>query len=259
MPDAVLSQSWPQGTSVRAIRKTGDFYAGGKAEATAKVNSDGQVRFTGLDEGRYWAAGEVDGANVVVSFTAKEVPPARARTSAPTKADPQRTPQAFPVGVEITTGPKGTKVAGRLAEVPVPRGVEPHPHINQASVPGNVPQRSSTVLGQGTPVDPSEPQPKPRQEDVKGNVPQASDTETGEAVLVTDDSGPQRQEDSSKRLQQRSDTETGEQTPIGSAEPRGTSSNPDSREQAAGERPTDEKVTKAGTKPDVASKLKKQK
>jgi hypothetical protein len=92
------------------------------------------------------------------------------RVAAPTEcgssADPCREPE-----VEIVTGPKGTKVAGRLTEEPVPKGVEPHPHINQASVPGNVPQRSSTDLGQGTPVDPNEPQPKPRQQDVKkGNA-----------------------------------------------------------------------------------------
>jgi hypothetical protein len=63
---------------------------------------------------------------------------------------------------------------------------------------------------------------------------------------VSEDAGPQRQEDASKNLQQRSSTETGEQTPIGSAEPRGTSSNPDSREQAAGERPTGSRCLTTG-------------
>lgn len=259
MPAVSLGQSWPEGTKVHAVERRGDFYAAGKSVASTTVKKDGTVEFSDLPVGRYWFAGEVNGSNVVVGGTSKETPAARERTAAPKAADPQRTPTASP-SVEIVTGPKGTKVAGRLTEVPVPRGVEPHPHINQASVPGNVPQRSSTALGQGTPVDPDEPQPKPRQEDVRKGTPQASDTETGEATPVSEDAGPQRQEDAPKRLQQRSSTETGEQTPIGSAEPRGTSSNPDSREQAAGERPTDApKVTKKSVKPDVASKLKKTK
>jgi hypothetical protein len=257
VPSVSLGQSWPEGTKVSAVPKTGDFYAGGKAVGSTTVKKDGSVVFSDLPVGRYWFAGEVDGANVVVSGSSKETPAAKQRVAAPMSADPQRTPVASP-SVEIVTGPKGTKVAGRLTEVPVPKGVEPHPHINQASVPGNVPQRSSTELGQGTPVDPDEPQPKPRQQDVRKGTQQASDTPLGEATPVSEDAGPQRQEDAAKGLQQRSSTETGEQTPIGSAEPRGTSSNPDSREQAAGERPTDEpKVTKSGVKPDVASKLKK--
>jgi hypothetical protein len=177
------------------------------------------------------------------------------RTPAPTAADLQRTPVADP-GVEIVTGAKGTKVAGRLVEVPVPRGVEPNPHVNQASVPGDVPQRSSTELGQGTPTDPAEPQPKPRQEDVKRGVWQRSDTELGEATPVTDVAGTDRQEDVGASVKQRSSTETGEATPIGSAEPRGTASNPDSREQAAGERPTDAKPSKKSVKPKAARKVK---
>jgi hypothetical protein len=257
VPDAVLSQSWPTGTSVKAIKKTGDFYAGGAAVSSSKVSSDGTVTFKGLDAGRYWAVGEVSDTPVVVSFTAKDVPAARQRTAAPKAADPQLTPTASS-SVEIVTGPKGTKVAGRLTEVPVPSGVEPHPHVNQASVPGTVPQRSSTPLGQGTPVDPGEPQPKPRQQDVKKGTPQRSDTELGEATPITDEAGVERQEDF--KGAQRSDTETGEATPIGSAEPRGTASNPDSREQAAGERPTDEpRVSRKAIKPDAAKKLKKAK
>jgi hypothetical protein len=99
-----------------------------------------------------------------VSFTAKDTPAPRQRTAAPTSADPQLTPTWTLDQPEIITGRAGTKVAGRTVEEPVQRGIEPHPHLNQASIGGNVPQRSSTVLGQATPVDPSEPQPKPRQE-----------------------------------------------------------------------------------------------
>jgi hypothetical protein len=259
VPAVSLGQSWPEGTKVSAVERTGDFFSAGKAVASTTVSKDGSVQFKNLDVGRYWAVGEVDGANVVVGFTSKETPAARARTEAPSKADPQRTPTASP-SVEIVTGPKGTKVAGRLTEVPVQKGVEPHPHVNQASVPGSVPQRSSTALGQGTPVDPDEPQPKPRQQDVRKGTPQRSDTELGEATPITSEAGTDRQEDAPKKLEQRSSTETGEQTPIGSAEPRGTASNPSSYEQAAGERPTDEpKVTKKSVTPDAAKKLKKSK
>lgn len=252
MPDAVLSQSWPTGTKVEAVRKTGEFYAGGKVEATAKV-SPGEVRFENLEEGRYWAVGEVNGANVVVSFWAKEIPAQKKRTEASKSADLSTHPAVL--NREIVTGPKGTKVSGRLVEEPVQKGVEPHPHLNQASIADSVPQRSQTPLGQATPVDPSEPQPKPRQDQVRKGTKQRSDTELGEATPVSDEAGPAKQEDF--KGQQRSDTETGEATPIGSAEPRGTASNPDSREQAAGERPTDEKTGKKDVTPDAAKKLKK--
>lgn len=254
-PDATLGQSWPEGTTVKAVRRTGDFYASGRSEASAKVSKDGSVTLKDLDPGPYWAVGEVSGANVVVSFTAKETPRARARTEAPTRADAQLTPVASP-SVEIVEGAKGTKVAGRLTEVPIPKDHEPHPHVNQASVPKGTPQRSDTPLGEGTPVDPGEPQPKPRQDQVKAKTWQRSDTELGEATPIPNEVWV-RQEDVKSGTPQRSDTPTGEAVVIGSAAPRGTSSNPDSREQATGERPTDEVPSKGSQKPDVASKLKK--
>jgi hypothetical protein len=258
---------FPAGTKVSIIPRVGDF-AAGTAVKTVQAKDDG-VSVKGLDEGRYWAVGEIDvyvprtggvdkrSETRSVSFTAKDTPAPRKRTPAPTSADPQLTPSWTLGQPEIVTGARGTKVAGRTVEEPVQRGIEPHPHLNQASIGDSVPQRSSTVLGQATPTDPSEPQPKPRQEDVKKGVKQRSDTETGEATPITGEAGPDKQEDYSGP--QRSDTETGEATPIGSAEPRGTASNPDSREQAAGERPTDEKktATKKGVKPAAASKLKK--
>ena len=263
MPEVQLAPGhFPAGTKVSILERRGDV-AGGESIKSVKADADGVS--VSLPEGRYFAVGEVEqvepGRETVtvtrsVAFTAKETPAPRKRTPAPKAADPQLTPSAvYPT--EIVTGPRGTKVAGRLVEEKIAAAHEPHPHLNQASIGENVPQRSSTPLGQATPVDPDEPQPKPRQEDVKKNTPQRSDTETGEATPVTDEVGPVKQEDFKGK--QRSDTETGEATPIGSAEPRGTASNPDSREVAAGERPTDTKkaATKANVTPDAASKIKK--
>lgn len=232
----------------------GDFPVPGAFGPVVKSGKQGQdgVVLKGVDEGRYWAVCDERAVGVV----AKDQPAPKKRVEAPTSADPQLTPSFIThAGPEIVTGPKGTKVGGRLTEVPIDKGLEPHPHLNQASVSGKTQQRSDTPLGQATPVDPQEPQPKPRQEDVK-KVDQRSDTETGEATPFDGDAGPKRQDDAGKKLAQRSATEDGEQTPIGSAEPRGTSSNPDSREQAAGERPTDEKKTAA---PAAAKALKKPK
>jgi hypothetical protein len=218
------------------------------------------VKFTGLDEGqRYWAVGVVDGHERHVGFTAKNpTVTVKKRVEATGRFNPQLVPRVRE-GQVITTGPTGTKVAGRLVEVPLPKHLdEAHPHLNQASVSDSVPQRSATPLGQATPVDPDEVHPKPRQEDVKANVRQKSDTETGEATPIVDEAGPEPQANTRKR--QRSDTEEGEQTPLGTAEPRGTASNPQSTDQAAGVRPTDTRssATKKGVKSSpAASKVKK--
>lgn len=265
--DVSLAGHWPAGTKVGAFARTGDSFVGGRPVKTATVGGDGLV-FKALEEGRYFAA-PVDedspGPNAV-SFTAKAVPAARARTPAPTSADFSTHPRVL--SPTIITGPKGTKVCAqdadghgmteRFIERPVDRGHEPHPHLNQASISDKVPQRSNTPLGEATPVDPGEPQPKPTQDRVNKGARQRSETVKGEATVVTEDSGPKRQQDAAKDLKQRSRTETGEQTPIGSAEPRGTSSNPDSREQAAGERPTDSKPQgKTASRPDAARKVNK--
>lgn len=243
MPDVQLAGGqWPVGTKVSAYERTGDSPSVGNAVKTATVDDKG-LQFKGLDSGLYWAVGEGhDGSPQSVRFVAKDGSTPKKRTK-PTLNE-QAIPRADP-GVEIVTGAKGTKVAGRLTEVPLPRGQEAHPHLNQASVSDSTLQRSSTPLGQATPVDPDEPQPKPRQEDVKKGTPQASDTVTGEATPVVAEAGPDSQDDVGKRTRQRSDTEEGEATPLGSAEPRGTASNPDSREVAAGVRRTDEKGVKA--------------
>lgn len=256
-----------QGTRVGAYPRSGDTYPGvdllGNAESSA--TSDGtEVVFKNLRDGqRYWAVGVVDGNERHKAFTAKpERPDAKVRVEPSGRFNPQLVPRVQP-GVEIVTGATGTKVAGRTVHEPLPKGLdEAHPHLNQASIAGTVPQRSSTPLGQATPVDPGEVHPKPRQEDVKQGVKQMSDTPTGEATPIVSEAGPEPQEDASKRLKQRSDTEDGEQTPIGSAEPRGTASNPQSVEQAAGVRTTDTK--KAATKAAVkaapgAAKVKKRK
>lgn len=246
----LAGHSWPVGTKVSAYERTGDSPSVGSAVKTATVDDKG-LTFKGLDEGTYWAVGEGhDGSPQSVRFAAKSKNPAKKRTK-PTLNE-QAIPRATP-SVEIVTGPKGTKVAGRTVEVPLPKGQEAHPHLNQASVSDSTLQRSSTPLGQATPVDPDEPQPKPRQQDVKRGVKQMSDTPLGEATPIVEEAGPEPQEDAPKRLKQRSDTEEGEQTPIGSAEPRGTASNPDSREAAAGVRRTDEKRAKGRGKDSKAA------
>lgn len=256
----VVLRSFPAGAKVGAYQRTGEEFPGvgalGRAVKTATVDNNSEVSFKGLEDGEYWAVDE-DGNRV--RFTEKEIAAPKTRVPAPTQVDPQKHPVADP-GVTIVTGARGTKIGGLQVETPIRSHEEPHPHLNQASVAGSVPQRSNTALGQATPVDPDEPQPKPRQDQVKKGTPQMSDTPLGEATPVVPEAGPKPQDEAKKRLKQRSDTEEGEQTPIGSAEPRGTASNPDSREQAAGVRPTDAKVKargKASARPKVASKTKK--
>lgn len=249
------SSGFHDGTKVGAYERTGDLWPGAQAlgKPVKTATSDGTtVEFSGLDAGvRYWAVGE-DGRHV--AFTAKNDVASKVRRTPDASFDPQKVPQVRDSYV-ITTGATGTKVAGKLVEVPLPKHLnEAHPHLNQASVGPSVPQRSNTPLGQATPCDPDEPQPKPRQEDVPKRTKQMSATETGEATPIVEEAGPEPQEDASKRLKQRSDTEEGEQTPIGTAEPRGTASNPDSREQAAGVRSTDTKSS--ATKKAVTSRPK---
>lgn len=260
MADVVIGPgTFPEGSRVDISERRGDFPVPGsfgKVLKSTKIGSDGAT-VKGLDEGRYWAVSD----EKAVGVTAKDVPAPKKRVEAPTSADPQLTPSFASTGVTIVTGPRGTTVNDKLTETPVLKHDEANPHLNQASVGEKVPQRSNTALGEATPVDPGEPQPKPRQEDVRKGVDQRSDTETGEASVVSDDAGPSKQEDAKKSLKQRSATESGEQTPIGSAEPRGTASNPDSREVAAGERPTDEKPAKraSSVKPAAAKSLKQPK
>lgn len=226
------------GATVKVYDRTGDHWPGqanlGGVVKSLKVGQDSTGSTSGVDGGRYW----VSDGDRFVGVTAKDFPEPKQRTKAPTSADPQKTPSAF-AGVEIHVGPKGTKVGNRVVETkPAPGEVEPQPHVNQATISDKTPQRSATPLGQATPADPDEPQPKPAQADVKKGTLQRSDTEAGEATPISEHAGPQRQEDAKASLRQRSSTDSGEQTPLGSAEPRGSSDNPDSREQAAGERPT---------------------
>jgi hypothetical protein len=246
MPDVKLAQHFEVGAKVGVWPRSGDLFPGvdllGKPVKTLTMSDGAEVK--GLDEGRYWAA-RTDGEQGHVAFTAKDTPAPKQHVAAPTTADPQRTPLVHG-GVEIHVGPRGTKVGGRVIETPIGRGQEAHPSLNQASVGDGVWQRSATPLGQATPVDPGELQPKPSQQDVKKGARQRSATELGESTEIADEAGPIRQED--YKGPQRSDTETGEATPIGSAEPRGTSVNPSSVEQAEGVRPTD------GDKPERSAK-----
>jgi hypothetical protein len=246
----VLSGHFEDGSKVGVFERTGDFWPGraalGSPVATSKVESgSSHVTFRGLENGRYWAASTgKDDPDRGVAFTVKDVPAARKRQAAASRGNPQAVPASR--HQEIVTGATGTRWMGRVVHTPVEKGVEPHPSLNQASVSEGTQQRSATPLGQATPTDPDEPQPHPTQESVRKGTWQRSDTGAGEAEPVGD--GVQRQEDFEGP--QRSDTERGEATPIGSGQPRGTDVNPDSRERAVGDRPTDEgEATRTARKP----------
>jgi hypothetical protein len=250
---SVLSGHFEDGSRVGVFPRSGDFFPGraalGDPVVSAKVEKgSSEVTFRGLENGSYWAVStEKDAPDRPVAFSVKDKPTARS-TAAPRPATFEATPRVS--HQEIVTGATGTRWMGRLVHTPIPEGQEPHPSLNQASVKANTQQRSATPLGQATPVDSDEPQPHPTQEWAKSQgLAQRSETETGEAEPVGDRVDVPRQEDFEGP--QRSDTETGEATPIGTADPRGTDVNPDSRERARGERPTDEG---AATKPRRAKK-----
>lgn len=220
MGEANLAVHFADGAKVGAWPRTGDFYPGqqalGKPAATATAGGDG-VKFTGLPNGDYWAAPVLKGGEKAtdraVGFTVKDVPAAPKRTAA-VRADPQRTPRVD--HAQIVTGPKGTRLAGRLVHTPAPKGVEAHPARNQASVADSEQQRSATPVGEATPVDPDERQPHPSQDDVPDGTDQRSDTQAGEAQVVGDleheGGGALRQDEYDG--EQRSDTEHGQATPI---------------------------------------------
>ncbi|MGZ6031730.1 MAG: hypothetical protein ACXWNS_08235 [Isosphaeraceae bacterium] len=252
MPDVKLAQGvFPEGSKVVAVPRTGDHFAGGDPVASAKVDARDGIVFKDLEVGPYWLTDE-DGSSAV-AFSSEHKPEEPVYTAPQNESIDWSTVPA--VGdTQITTGAKGTKVAGRLVHaVPESHDV-PAPNANQASISGKVPQRSATPLGEATPVDPGEVQPKPRQDEVKEGTQQRSDTELGEAAPLSPAAGPVRQEDFDGP--QRSATETGEATPLDSAEPRGTAINPSSSEQAAGVRSVPEEGKQGKVKDPSDSKVK---
>lgn len=248
MPDVKLAQgAFPEGSKVKAVKRTGDFYAPDNQHtvATATVSATDGVVFKDLAVGEYWAVGDAPGA---VRFSSEDKP-AEPEYTPPRneRHDPTTVSQTAPT--HIVVGARGTRVGEHLVHAKPERQDEPNPHANQASVPEGTPQRSDTPLGEATPTIKNEPQPKPSQADVAKGTQQRSDTEVGEATPLSPDAGPSRQEDVGKSVRQRSATETGEATPIGSAEPRGTADNPSSIEQAEGVRPSAARPKRVQRKP----------
>jgi hypothetical protein len=256
MPDVKLAQgAFPEGLKVKAVRRTGDWFAPDNQDtvATATVSATEGVVFEGLEHGPYWLVGQLEGEDAprAVRFSAEDKP-AEAQYMPPQneRHDPSTVAQA--TVHQVVTGPRGSKIAGRFVEMKPERQDEPNPHANQSSVPEGTPQRSDTPLGQATPAPRDEPQPRPRQDQVSKGTQQRSDTPLGEATPLHPDAGPQRQEDVAKNVAQRSATQTGEATPMGTAEPRGTASNPTSIEQAEGVRPASQRPIKTQRKPSKA-------
>lgn len=254
MPDVKLAQgAFPEGMKVKAVRRTGDFFApaGQATVATATVSATDGIVFKGLDHGPYWVVGELEGGPRAVAFSAEDKP-AEPTYTAPQneRHDPTTVAQTTPT--QIVVGARGTKVGDRVVETKPERQDEPNPFANQTSVPEGTPQRSDTPLGQATPAPRDEPQPRPSQDDVSKGTQQRSDTPLGEATPLNPDAGPERQEDVPKGMKQRSNTETGEATPMGTAEPRGTAANPTSFDQAEGVRPASERPRKTQRKPSKA-------
>lgn len=256
MPDVRLAQgAFPEGLKVKAVRRTGDWYAPANqaVEATATVHARDGIVFRGLPAGPYWLVGEVPGEDAprAVSFVSEAKPAAPKFVPAAERHDPTSVVQTVPHAIIV--GARGTKVADRWVERKPERQDEPNPFPNQASVPEGTSQRSSTPLGQATPAPKDEPQPKLRQDQLAKGTQQRSDTPLGEATPLHSEAGPVKQEDVPDSLAQRSNTETGEATPMGTAEPRGTAANPTAVEQSEGVRAASERPKKTQRKP---SKLK---
>jgi hypothetical protein len=166
-----------------------------------------------------------------------------------------------PVVLKSADGLSETRFASATAGVPNPdaqKAVEVQPAPRQEDA-GDVPQRSATLTGEATPVDPDEVQPQIRQDDVPEGTPQRSDTELGAAAITRKDEVQPRlkQEDVPKGVQQRSDTELGEAEPIPGGTPIEQKQRRDSV-QAQAEGATPEKPTEAVTEgADGAAKAKR--
>jgi hypothetical protein len=164
---------------------------------------------------------------------------------------------------EIVTGPRNTTSLRQHTEQdsgvnrPTPKEEiedEPQPAGKQTDAFKNQAQRSATPFGAATPKPADEPQPKPRQEDVPEGTPQRSSTLHGEATPVdpTDDIAQSQAEE--PEGEQRATGEEGEVFSKQDAGPRGTPTNPSSKEQAAGVRSTTKQTKKSSKNPAPAAK-----
>lgn len=199
-----LNGRFRPGTQVRLV-KVRDERAlrseGGETVGTAKVDSDGLVKFTsGVEVGaRYFIVGQVDGQPLEVR--------ARGRAA----DDPAEVLEQAPVSTDRVRLSDGSWLDETPERVKAP-SMEVGPAPSQQQVPAGTVQRSDTPRGTAHPLDPAEPAPYPRQEDVPDGTVQMSDTETGRAAPIIE--SVQRQEDVPSGVVQRSDTPTGVATPI---------------------------------------------
>lgn len=247
-------------TKVTLHARHGDVYnpdTAGPILDRGTVNKDGEIQFTGLDLGhRYWIAGDVDDIPRGVAMTAKpqnetvaklseaEVTERLAQTRPAVDDRTERITGARNSVTARATSRSGQPFAHPQVGKPTPKGDlpdEPNPHARQEDVKG--PQRSDTITGQATPVNPNEIQPKIRQDQIRKGTPQRSATPLGEATPV--DPGelqpglPQKLE----KGPQRSSTRLGQAEPIAKGSPRAQEEAKDSAESKA----VGATVAKAGT------------
>lgn len=247
---ARLSGRFPAGTEVGLYR---DHIGGGTLRAddarlsgaikTATVGDDQSVEFDGLDDGeRLFIGGYVEedvprpGEKVArvewrsVSITAQvpqrregRLSPAEQREAlAQTLSAGERMPDRTSVGTRdsraLTAG--GMPIAAANAGKPTPEGApdERVPHLRQEDAV-DVEQRSATITGQATPVDPGEQVPKPKQIDGI-DMEQRSATARGELTPVSPgEQVPHPTQAAAEDLEQRSATRLGQAEPVPQGDP----------------------------------------
>jgi hypothetical protein len=267
---------FPKDTEVGAFPRVGDNFRPVEPEQTASPK-DGVVCFEGLRDNAPYFAAPIEGPGPVIAFTAKadqvnqtstEDKTTRRGANAQSQAEreakaemvreaPPEQLSSAPGKREIVTGPRNTtslrqhteQDSGVNRETPKEEvEAEPQPAGKQTDAFKNQAQRSATPFGAATPKPADEPQPKPRQEDVPEGAPQRSSTPHGEATPVDVE-----EEDRSEEPQ-RVEGDEGESFPKADAGPRGTPTNPSSKEQAAGVRSTTKQTKKSSKNPAPAAK-----
>lgn len=247
---ARLTGRFPAGTKVGLYR---DHVGGGALRAddeklggaikTATVGADQVVEFDGLDAGeRLFVGGFVTedvprpGERVPrtewrsVSITAQAPADAQkplsdekvreqlAQTISPHELEPDRTVVGARDSRSLTRG--GQPFSSDAAGKPTPGGVEGEqvPHLRQEDA-RDVEQRSATITGQATPVDPNEQ--VPRAKAVDGiDLEQRSATPFGELTPVSPgEQVPRPTQDAVRHLEQRSATPHGSGEPIPQGDP----------------------------------------
>lgn len=196
--------TFPDGTHVHLYKASGPAQLRPEgAPDDTKLSKDGEVKFTGVDEGeRYILFAYVHGQPLQLRATGRSANDESAILTQPAPAADR---------LRLADGSFADEAPERVKKSELPP-FEAAPNLSQTQIAGDVPQRSATTRGTAHPVDVDEPVPYRAQEDVPDDVLQMSDTETGRATELA--VGPQRQEDVPKGTPQRSDTPTGVATVI---------------------------------------------